>query len=119
MHGRRSVISYIKQQPRAGCETGIAQHQQSAAIEAVSHMSGNQKQSDSRQELAESDKAQVKGAVREVVNLPTDRDGLHFGGRDYKKSGNLIKGKGRVVKRDPPIKFCSSRSGHQRTVRSF
>src|ERR1700732_942629 len=98
-------MSYIKQQPRACCEPRVAQHQQSAAIKAVSHMSGNQKQSDSRQKLAESDEAQVKRAVREVVNLPADRDGLHFGGRDYQKSGSLIEGKSRVVKRDPPIEF--------------
>src|ERR1700693_5632616 len=119
MDGWPSEMSYIKQQPRTCCETRIAQHQQSAAIEAVRHMSGNQKQSDSRQKLAESDEAQVKRAVRDVVNLPTDRDGLHFGGRDYKKSRDLVEGKSRVVKRDPPIEFYFSRSGHQREVRSL
>src|ERR1700722_1128617 len=119
MHGRRSVMSHIKQQPRACCEPRVAQHQQSAAIKTVSHVSRNKKQCYSQQKLAESDKTEVKRAVRDVVNLPTDCDRLHFGGRYYEKSSNLIERKSRVVKRDPRIQFCFSRSGHQREVRSL
>ena len=67
--------------------------------------------SNSRQELAKADQPQIKCAVRNVVNLPSDRDGLHFGGSDYKKSRDLVENKSWIGERDPPINFVSCDPG--------
>jgi hypothetical protein len=63
-------------------------------------MSGNEEEKDSGQELRQTHKPEIERALGDLVDLPADRNRLHFRCEDDAKAGRLKKYKAGILERD-------------------
>ena len=89
-----------QQEARAERVSRIASAQHLAAIEAVGRVSGNQKQQDARKKLRQPDQPEIKRALRDVVNLPSHGNSLHFDSGHNQEASNLKQHEVRMRKSD-------------------
>ena len=68
-----------------------AHSEQRAMVVAVHGVSSEEKKEHGRQELHQASESEVQRTMRNFVDLPADRDGLHFGTKDNAKAGDLVK----------------------------
>ena len=69
-------------------------------------MPGNKEEEDAGEELRQADQTQVQWAFGNFVDLPADRNGLHFGGYDDAEAGELIIDERGIAERRAGIQFC-------------
>ena len=81
----------VNQEQKRGSDSvsRITDAQNFAALKVIGGVSGNQKQKNPWKKLRQPYQAQIEGAVSDVINLPSDGDGLHLDCGDDKKAGNL------------------------------
>jgi hypothetical protein len=84
-----ALLGKNQQQARTNRVACIAHAQNLAAIEAVGSVAGDQKQKNARQELCQANQPKIERAVGDLINLPTNRNGLHFDGGDDEKTRYL------------------------------
>lgn len=77
-----SCPSLQKQKQRAKRIGDIASKQYATSIKAIGSMTSSQRQENARQKLNQADIAQVQRPVRNLEDLPSHCDRLHFGAND-------------------------------------
>src|SRR5215475_12701058 len=102
-----------KEQRRAGGVTKKAKKDDFRPAVAVGYVAGDQKQHDAREKLRQSDIAQIKRALGDLIDLPANGYGLHFGGKNDEEARHLEEQKARILKGGAPGRLGVLCCGHR------
>ncbi len=113
VHGVRSANRDRQQQRRADRESRVADGENLAAVEAVGRVPRHEKKQDAGKELREAHEAEIERTLRDFVDLPADRDRLHFRGKHDAESRDLIEHKSGIGERDTSGEIGFPGSSHR------
>jgi hypothetical protein len=91
VYGVGSAPTDGEEQGRAEAVAGIAPHKEFAAVEDIGGVTGEEKEDEAREKLGEADVSEIEGTFGDLIDLPSDGDGLHFE-RDHDEEAGEGKG---------------------------